>query len=807
MIIDSDESEESEFEWEDVGLGKTLEDDKEVDIDPNTSGAPLSIVLGERSQNAGKTPRRIRRRVVTSVEKKMRLDIHKIHILCLLSHVHIRNDWCNDVQVQGIVKQLLPPNVKTFLKPNPRFSQSEASQSFLNGLQRVTKLWKENFQVTALGITKPTWAETEGDLKNFKLPNDHDPPLDRSDFRDAATTLRGSQDVGAQLFCALLRSVGLETRLVCSLQSLTFRVAQASSLDDRYKKPTIFVGDGSDTQVQPLAASTLPTRDVESQDPASSSKLQSEPLRRIQRIGQRRIVKSSNPVKHSKIEKPRSQTRRTFNPRYPVYWVEAFNEARQKWVCADPLATGTVGKPTDLEPPLNSLECSMSYVVAFEDDGVLRDVTRRYAKAYNAKTRKTRVESTAHGQRWWKRAVKRYRKHIILDRDQVEDAELAQREAAESMPRNVQDYKDHPYYVLERHLKHNEVIHPKREVGKVNTGTSNVNKLEPIYRRNDVHVVRSADKWYRFGREVKAGEQPLGHSKPRNGKLQIIAGADDEDENDTGNALYAGFQTELYVPPPIVHGKVPRNVYGNLDVYVPSMIPRGGVHIQASNAAKAARLIGVDYADAVTGFSFKGRQGTAIIQGIVVAAEYKLAVEAVIDGFSSAEQEQQDLRKTSEALRLWRRFMLGLRILERVSGYIEEGEEGNVQDQLDKTKEEEAYGSGGFFASNEPVPQSTTHTVQSPWDFFGSTLPSDIVQTRRARTGKECENEIPVSLNEESYAERTTEATSAILDPPDNETLNPSEDQEDSELERGSLLSHDPEDEDAEPDWLLDSSS
>ena len=46
-----------------------------------------------------------------------------------------------------------------------------------------------------------------------------------SDFRDAAVTLRASRDVGAQLFCALLRSKGVETRLVCSLQLLPFQPA------------------------------------------------------------------------------------------------------------------------------------------------------------------------------------------------------------------------------------------------------------------------------------------------------------------------------------------------------------------------------------------------------------------------------------------------------------------------------------------------------------------------------------------------------------------------------------------------------
>lgn len=146
----------------------------------------------------------------------------------------------------------------------------------------------------------------------------------------------------------------------------------------------------------------------------------------------------------------------------------------------------------------------MSYVLAFEEDGSARDVTKRYVKAYNAKTRRERVEMTNGGERWWRRVMKMYRRRHHMDRDQLEDAELATKEAAEPMPKNVQDFKGHPYYALERHLKRHEVIHPKREVGKIGAGrASSTNFLEPIYRRRDVHIVKSADKWYRSGREIK----------------------------------------------------------------------------------------------------------------------------------------------------------------------------------------------------------------------------------------------------------------------------------------------------------------
>lgn len=51
-----------------------------------------------------------------------------------------------------------------------------------------------------------------------------------SDFREAATHLEASRDVGAQLFCTMLRSAGVDARLVCSLQPLPFQPSQKVEL-------------------------------------------------------------------------------------------------------------------------------------------------------------------------------------------------------------------------------------------------------------------------------------------------------------------------------------------------------------------------------------------------------------------------------------------------------------------------------------------------------------------------------------------------------------------------------------------------
>jgi xeroderma pigmentosum group C-complementing protein len=199
-------------------------------------------------------------------------------------------------------------------------------------------------------------------------------------------------------------------------------------------------------------------------------------------------------------------TKRIKESPYPIFWVEAFNEADQKWIAVDPIVTKTVSKPSGFEPPASDTQNNLTYVLAFEMDGSARDVTRRYAKAFNAKARRGRLEAVQGGEIWWRRVMKLYRRSYDLPRDQIEDSELAAREEAEPMPRNVLDFKDHPYYALERHLKRSEVIHPKRAVGTVAAGRSGENQiLEPVFRRRDVQVVKSGSSWYRLGREIKVG--------------------------------------------------------------------------------------------------------------------------------------------------------------------------------------------------------------------------------------------------------------------------------------------------------------
>jgi xeroderma pigmentosum group C-complementing protein len=62
------------------------------------------------------------------------------------------------------------------------------------------------------------------------------------------------------------------------------------------------------------------------------------------------------------------------------------------------------------------------------------------------------------------------------------------------------------------------------------------------------------------------------------------------------------------------------------------------------------------------------------LKGVVVAAEYREAVEAVIDGFRYERQREREHERELLVLKIWRQFLARLRIKNRVDAYASDGE-------------------------------------------------------------------------------------------------------------------------------------
>lgn len=211
-------------------------------------------------------------------------------------------------------------------------------------------------------------------------------------------------------------------------------------------------------------------------------------------------------------------------------------------------------------------------------------------------------------------------------------------------------------YVLERHLKRDEVIRPLREIGRF--------KGEAVYRRANVLQCKTAEGWMRIGRQVKEAQEPLKWVKQRAVTLQKRRAQElaIQDNQDILQGLYSQNQTELYIPPPIKDGIIPQNSFGNIDLYVPTMLPVGAVHLPYKGIAKVAKQMKISYAEAVTSFEFKKQRALPVITGIVVAVEKEDEVLEAYWRSEAAAEERDKSRRETRALKRWAKLVNGLRV-------------------------------------------------------------------------------------------------------------------------------------------------
>jgi xeroderma pigmentosum group C-complementing protein len=155
---DSDEdSDESDHEWEGVDFD-TLPQDNEPAGDLELTLKPWTTPQGQKA-----TPRR---KVVSRAEKALRLETHKMHVLCFLAHQDRRNEWCNDDDVKRSLRPLLDKKMLTFLRPKSDLSQFGRAESLKRGLEQVSTMWRTKFSITARGTRRALWADDERDIRN-----------------------------------------------------------------------------------------------------------------------------------------------------------------------------------------------------------------------------------------------------------------------------------------------------------------------------------------------------------------------------------------------------------------------------------------------------------------------------------------------------------------------------------------------------------------------------------------------------------------------------------------------------------------
>jgi xeroderma pigmentosum group C-complementing protein len=163
LELDSDDDEEDEDEalqFEDVQFNMPLPDEASQSQEPQELELNLSAQKSAMTSKQGAD----RRKPLKKEEKERRIDIHKTHLLCLLTHVAKRNHWCNDAQVQESLRPHLTDKMVQYLTPGTNLSQFGRTESLKNGLKLVADMWKNKFEITERGMRRALWAEKVEDL-------------------------------------------------------------------------------------------------------------------------------------------------------------------------------------------------------------------------------------------------------------------------------------------------------------------------------------------------------------------------------------------------------------------------------------------------------------------------------------------------------------------------------------------------------------------------------------------------------------------------------------------------------------------
>jgi xeroderma pigmentosum group C-complementing protein len=708
----------------------------------------------------------------SKTERKIRVSTHCVHVMFLMWHNAVRNSWLCDPEVQGMLLSHLPPGlwdeverwrlnsglevprepppktvarkVKGKGKGKPKSAPTHPSRDWGDAAERLERgavdlshgdplfrlvkalaaWWKKRFRVSAPGLRKwgymslerldrltKDYEERNNDATRF---GERIETLD--DFRRCAQACTGSRDVGAQLFTALLRGLGLEARMVVNLQPLGFGW---NKLEDAQPEK-----EPSGTNLTPTkpSASTTPSKDTppaqhKKSVPRTTKSKPKEKVSVLEEEGSFELL-ADNSDDDSVVEIPIAVLKRTVpydqDLEFPHYWTEVLSPVTHKYLPVDPIVKSVVATNRELveslEPRGSKAERArqvMAYVIGFSQDGTAKDVTIRYLKRqlFPGRTKGVRMpleKIPVHNRNgkvkrydqfdWFKAVMRGYQRgtkdHPITKVDEEEQAtdltaKQAEKKEIKEGEETLQYYKQSKDFVLERHLKREEALIPTAVPLNTfkNKAKGAATTEEPVYSRNDVVQVKSAETWHKQGRAPLPGEQPLKRVPYRaatTNRRREIAEAEAATGEKVLQGLYSFDQTDWIIPAPIENGVIPKNSYGNIDLFAEHMCPRGAVHVPYRGAMRVCKRLEIDYAEAVVDFEFGHRMAVPVIQGVVIAEEHHDRVMEEIAKDEAERSRKEDEKRRKAALGTWRKFLVKMRIAERI-----ERDYGHIQDDVE----------------------------------------------------------------------------------------------------------------------------
>ncbi|TYZ67353.1 hypothetical protein PybrP1_008656, partial [[Pythium] brassicae (nom. inval.)] len=627
------EEEEQESESDAEQQQKPRTDLQQVDWEQVNRALQQEARRADDAQAArGKRRRALR---LSKADKARELALHESHLLLLLATQLEWNALAQAPVLRALLLSLTAEHSGTF-----DFYTELSRQPLAYALEQLVRWFNRHFRVVATATTAAEGGRARALLTEARLT-------------DVFFEREGRDYELAVLFTALCRSLRLYCRHTCVLDALRMRQTGAF--------------EAAAAGASPGAGKRGAARERARKRPRTQS-------------GDRAAAEAE-----AELEPAQS------------FWVwsEVYDAKTGTWVHVDAVRR-LVAQPQEVEA-LRGKGAPLSYVVSVAPSAQLADVTPRYVGKWS-KCLALRIanewladallqlNNDARRQSLGSAAVAALGCHPFASSEAEEQALAEEQSAllatteAEEMPTSVEAFRKHHVFCLERHLGRFECVHPRRAVG--------IFRGQPVFLRRHVQTTRSWYQWRRLGREVleserqqpakwyARGKQPSGAASGAEGS----GGDSDSDDglptvsnnnsnNNTGDGrrpMFGEWQTREFVPPPVVDGVVPKNAYGNIEVWSAAHVPRGGAHVRLPRIEKVARELGLDFAPAVVGFEAQGDRNVPQVDGIVVA---ETALALLLDAHAHVQQGtiERAMEKNQAAVaKRWERLVKRLLLRQRL---------------------------------------------------------------------------------------------------------------------------------------------
>lgn len=640
---------EDESLWEDVPL----------EISPllhAESGHTLSLTIGGYKS---------RKHDIWVQKQRYRRTIHHLGMICYLLAARRRNKWISNSRNLKQLKRLLPDSFmqsryksfkktyKEYLRHNDICSKESAQLQFTNILKYLIKWFRLNYKLNLHGIRVSGYINDVRKAKKtpFRYFPCTAPPIKNvEDFRAIIKAFKHNRDTGAQLLTGLIRSLGFNARLVFSLPLL----------------PTKELG-----LVQPL--NDMPriqhTKDIdllypyfwtEVIDPCDESRIHLVEAISFENDSDRLVTLKSYDMNQ---EVHRKNINDFYTDRY----------------C----------------PTLSKhVRMTMQYVVALDKSNHIIDVSPRYMKniAYRYYEHSRLSRESLRSLVLFRSLIYLCNGKMLLHSSKSKEQEILRQVALinNEPPKSYSDAQNNLNFCVPSLLKFNETIAPGAKVfGELYLPKSN--RMEPIYLRRNVTIGRSKEQWKLLGRSIKDDQCPfpikkIGNIVPRTLKRRRIHNSNKLNGDDHLNftCIYLFDQTQYIERPllPVLESgnvSLPRNEWGNIEIFSRNMIPRECVWITLSNIEDALSAymqkkftcpidICIEYVPVVTGFNFKSKPGYAIPMkdGVIVLERDEPVIKRIWLHYKTHIFQNSRRKLKLECLRSWDTLLRTLRIKARL---------------------------------------------------------------------------------------------------------------------------------------------